>query len=113
MPVTEFVEAPPRVETLFQVTETLFKSCPGKADLDATVCNQLSPDGKCYVCFTNAPNAVFCTCMHGGICEECIVLALRQSRACSLCREPNLGYFTIESGEENAFKVLSQFNLSL
>ena len=48
--------------------------------------NNPADEKVCYICYENAPNAVFMVCGHGGICYECAVKTWRKQDICAICR---------------------------
>ena len=42
---------------------------------------------QCYICYSNAPNAVIVECGHGGVCSECAVEIIKRKGLCMQCRK--------------------------
>jgi len=71
------------------------KLCLSDGDMDKFSDAQSEPrttkngdENLCYLCYSDAPNAVFMKCGHGGICYECATMLIKKKNECMQCRSP-------------------------
>jgi len=71
------------------------KLCLSDGDMDKFSETQSEPrttkngdENLCYLCYSEAPNAVFMKCGHGGICYECATTLIKKKNECMQCRSP-------------------------
>ena len=116
-----FVKVPRSLQTITQESETCFKKTEksiAKRKTTASVpyigadTNMSEVDSaRCHVCFTNAPDAVFEECLHGGICTTCIVESIKNTQSCTICRTTNWSYLKLGKAKGKQVSVKSQYKL--
>ena len=68
-------------------------------------------DKLCYLCYTNAANAILLNCKHGGICYDCAVALVQKKNECMQCRTEINAIYKISTAT-NPFDIVKGIELT-
>ena len=83
----------PKVGSISKDVEVLPIDTPHQFSLSDSIVS--AAPNECLICFSNAPNAVMLSCGHGGLCYDCGICILQDSKVCHFCRQVSGWYIYI------------------